>query len=49
MQHFPQPLPLLYHSEEIGFHFLFMVGFLMKYVLKEKEDVCGLEQCKDII
>lgn len=21
----------------------------MKYVLKEKEGVCGLEQCKDII
>lgn len=49
MQHFLQSLPLLEHSEESGFNFLFMVVFLVKYVLKEKEGVCRLEQCKDII
>lgn len=49
MQHFPQSLPLLEHSEETGFNFLFMVVFFMQYILKEKEGVCRLEQCKDII
>lgn len=49
MQHFPQSLPLLEHSEETGFNFLFMLGFFMEYVLKEKEGVCRLEQGKDAI
>lgn len=49
MQHFLQSLPLLEHSEETGFNFLFMLGFLMEYVLKEKEGVCRVEQGKDII
>lgn len=49
MQHFPQSLPLLEHLEETEFNFLFMVGLLWKYVLKEEEGVCRLEQCKDIV